>query len=143
MPDYVMMADINGRIPSPFLIQALDDDEDGSADSAAWTAVVADVHSKINGILGQRYAVPFTNPIPAKVLDAAKVFAAYFIYARRGFTTKEKNPFKEEADKVEAQLREIAKGTEPLTPDKGRKNPSASVITSTAKTVPTTGANMA
>jgi phage gp36-like protein len=138
-----MMSDINGRLPSAFLIQALDDDEDGSADAAAWAAVVADVQSKIDGILGTRYSVPFTNPIPAVVLDAAKTFACDFIYARRGMTTEESNPWMDRAEKTFETLKEIAAGKLPLTPDKGRSKPSASVITSSAKTVPTGGQNLA
>lgn len=143
MPDYVTMADINGRIPSTFLIQALDDDEDGSADTEAWAAVLADVHSKINGILGGRFDVPFANPLPPIVVDAAKTFACDFIYARRGMTTKENNPWKERAAEAYKTLKEIAAGKLPLTPDIGREKPSASAVTRKAKTSTASGSNLA
>ena len=104
---------------------------------------MADVHSRIDGILGTRYTVPFANPLPAIVIDAAKIFACDAIYARRGKATKETNPWMERAANAYRTLEKIAKGELPLTPDKGRSNPSASVITDTAKTVITSGKAMA
>lgn len=143
MPDYVTMADINGRIPSVFLVQALDDDEDGSADPEAWSAVLADVHSKIDGILGGRFEVPFGNPLPPIVVDAAKTFACDFIYARRGNSKPDNNPWHDRAKEAYETLKEIAGGQLPLTPEIGRKQPSASAITRPAKTSPSDGGNLA
>jgi phage gp36-like protein len=135
---YVAMADLQGKIPGPFLIEALDDDGDGVVEPAEWDQVATDASTKVDGLLGGRYAVPFANPIPAVVKNAAKVFACYAIYQRRGRADKD-NPFAGEAKAVETKLTAIATGTEPLDPSVNRAKPSATAITSPAKTVGTTG----
>jgi phage gp36-like protein len=144
MPDYVTMAAMNARIPGPYLIQALDDDGDGAADSQAWSDVQKAVEDEINGILGTRFPVPFANPVPAVVLNAAQVLAADALYRRRG-TPDESNPFAAQAGRtnppsgVRGQLMSIAKGELPLTPEIKRQAPSASVITERAKTTSSSG----
>jgi phage gp36-like protein len=137
MPDYVTMADITGMIPGPFLVEGLDDDGDGQADPAVWTQVAADVRQAIDGVLGARFEVPFANPLPAVVVNAAKIFAAEQIYTRRGRTDangKLINPFTKQADAIRKQLATIASGDEPLDPSKARAKASVSVITEPART---------
>jgi len=51
---YVNMGDVAGRIPGPFLVQALDDNADGLADSEVWDKVAADTAEEIDGALGKR-----------------------------------------------------------------------------------------
>ena len=140
---YVVLADLNGKIPTKFLIEALDDNKDGAADSAAWDAVVKDVHQEIDGKLGVRYPVPFSNPIPAIVLTAASVFAAEALYNRRGFQGEDKNPWTKRANAERAQLLEIAKGEIPLKPEIQRAAPSASIVAEGAKTTSRAGRTMA
>lgn len=139
MPDYVTMSDISGRLPAAFLIQALDDDNDGAADAGVWTQIAADVKGRIDGILGTKYAVPFENPLPAIVTEAARVFACEALYTRRGFATKENNPWLERADKIMAVLKDIATGKIQLTATSKRANRPAVIIAERAKTTPASG----
>ena len=127
------MADLTGMIPGPFLIQALDDDSDGAADPAAWNSVAKDASDAVDGVLGGRFPVPFSNPLPAVVIAAAKLFAAEQIYARRGKSAQE-NPFTKQATEMRAKLEEIAKGEQALAPTVNRAKPSATAITETSKT---------
>ncbi len=133
MPAYVLLSDLSGKIPSPFLIEALDDSSSGSADAAIWNQIAADVAQEINGILGQRFTVPFANPIPDIVASSAKTLACEAIYMRRGKAGKE-NPFDTAASDVRKLLKAIANGEKPLTPTTNRAKPSASVVTEPAAT---------
>jgi phage gp36-like protein len=134
MPAYVLMSDMNARLPAAFLIQALDDDSDGAADPGVWDAVAAAVAQEIDGILGVRFAVPFANPIPAPVLTAAQTLAAEALYNRRGFQGEEKNPWTKLAAGARATLAKIAAGELPLGPDRARQAPSASIVSEPSKT---------
>jgi phage gp36-like protein len=139
---YVTMTDLSGLIPLPFLIEGLDDNNDGAADADVWNQVASDVASVIEQKLGGRFTVPFTNPIPVVVLGAAKTLAAEQIYTRRGRTDANGrlvNPFKAAADDVRAQLDKIGAGELPLDPAKNRQQPSATVITAPSRTASTTG----
>jgi phage gp36-like protein len=139
---YVTMTDLSGMIPLPFLVEGLDDNADGAADASVWSQVAADVSAVIDGKLGGRYTVPFTNPLPAIVVSAAKTLAAEQIYTRRGRTDADGrlvNPFTKQANDVRAQLDRIAAGADPLDPSKNRQQPSATVITGPSKTASTTG----
>lgn len=140
---YVVLADLNGKIPTKFLIEALDDNKDGAADPAAWDAVVKDIHTEIDGTLGVRYPVPFANPIPGIVLTAASVFAAEALYNRRGFQGEDKNPWTKRANAERAKLLAIAKGEMPLKPEIQRVAPSASIVAEPAKTTSSHGRNAA
>ncbi len=132
MPDYVTMAQMNGLIPTTFLVQSLDDDQDGAADSAAWTDVLAQVHRQIDGALSVRFAVPFANPLPPVVAEAAPIFAAELLYKRRS-VTDEHNPWISQANKLRAKLEQIAKGELPLLPTVARVNASVSAVTAPSK----------
>ncbi|WP_043585362.1 phage protein Gp36 family protein [Geminisphaera colitermitum] len=136
---YVTMAEMNGLIPAQFLVQALDDNNDGIADPSAWTDVVAAVHKEIDGLLGVRFTVPFSNPIPALVTHAAQTLAAELLYSRRGFQGEDKNPWTAQAKQVRARLEKIASGDLPLTPQIQREKPSASIVAEQAKTTSRTG----
>ncbi len=139
---YVTMTDLSGMIPLPFLIEGLDDNNDGAADAAVWSQVAADVASVIDGKLGGRYSVPFANPLPSVVVNAAKILAAEQIYTRRGRVDANGrivNPFTKLADDVRTQLDAIAKGDIPLNPAINRQQPSATVITAPSKTASSTG----
>lgn len=129
---YVELSDVEGKIPSKFLIQALDDDNDGAIDTGIFELVQAQAGQEIDGRLGQRYEVPFVSPLPALVSLAALIFACEGVYARR--VVPDQNPFKAQADGMRSKLDEIAKGEQPLTPEIQRKQPSVSVITSPSRT---------
>ena len=118
---YVNLTDLNAKIPAPFLSEALDDGPD-SDPSAVWNSIAAAVGSEIDGILGSRYTVPFNNPIPAVVTNAAITLASEAIYLRRG---KLENPFTGPAKTVRAQLADIGTGKQLLAPVTQRSNPAA------------------
>jgi phage gp36-like protein len=135
---YISMSDLTGKIPGPFLIQALDDDGDGVASAAEFEAVAKDACGKVDSLLSGRYQVPFSNPLPAVVRNAAVTFACYQVHQRRSVADKD-NPFASEARTFETKLAAIAKGEEELDPKIKRANPSATAITAPAKTVSSTG----
>lgn len=122
---YVALADISGRIPTAFLTQALDDDNDGEID--AWDGVAASVGSYIDGVLGTRFTVPFAAPFPPVVVTAAQVLACEMCYQRRGVSA-EQNPWTSQADAIRSVLNKIAEGKAPLAPDTKRAKPSATAI---------------
>lgn len=122
---YTTLDQVQALIPGEFLTQALDDNGDGVID--AWDAVSAAVDLRINGILGGRYAVPF-SPVPPVVADAAVILACEMCYGRRGVAAKD-NPFSAQADQTRKTLAEIAAGDLPLFPGVERKEPSVSIIT--------------
>lgn len=128
---YVALTDLQAIIPPAFLTQALDDDSDGVID--AWTAVQAAAERAVNAALGVRFTVPFTDPIPPIVAEAAFLFAAEACYTRRGVEF-DQNPFGKSASTMRATLRQIAAGEMPLAPTIERQKPSVSVITEPART---------
>jgi len=127
------MSDVNARIPGPYLVQALDDNGDGVADNDVWLGVKNAVETEINGTLGQRFKTPFINPVPAIVLDSARVLACDMLYKRRGIADKE-NPWSKQAADFRARLADIVAGKQPLTPDLNRAQPSVSVVSEKSKT---------
>jgi len=128
---YVSLTDLQAIIPPAFLTQALDDDSDGVID--AWTAVQAAAERAVNAALGVRFTVPFTDPIPAIVTEAAFLFAAEACYTRRGVEF-DQNPFGKPAATMRATLRQIAAGEMPLAPGLERQKPSVSVISEPSRT---------
>ena len=128
---YIQLSDLQAIIPPSFLTQALDDDGDGVID--AWTGVQAAAERAVNAALGMRFTVPFTDPIPAIVSEAAFLFAGEACYTRRGVEF-DQNPFGKAASTMRATLRQIAAGEIPLTPNIERQKPSVSIITEPART---------
>lgn len=133
MPAYIIMATLVAEVPPQFITQALDDNGDGTADAGLFDQIVANAQAEVDGILGQRYTVPFQNPVPAIVVDATTKLVAERLYSRRGLDG-EKNPWSKKASDVRALLKTIAKGEVPLTPAAAREKPSASAITEPART---------
>jgi hypothetical protein len=129
---YVCYTDVQGKIPPKFLIQALDDDLDGQPDPGLFDLIASQVSTDIDGRLGQRYAVPFSAPLPAIVSSAALIFACEAVYARR--VTPEQNPWMGQGNSFRSKLDRIGQGLEPLTPELQRKAPSVSVIGECSKT---------
>jgi len=122
---YTTLDQVQALIPGEFLTQSLDDNGDGVID--AWDSVSAAVDTRINGILGTRYAVPF-SPVPPVVADAALMLACEMCYGRRGVSAKE-NPFAAQAEQTRKLLAEIAAGDMALFPGVNRQEPSVSIIT--------------
>ena len=101
--------DLKGLIPLDFVVQALDDDNDGAADAGLFDAVLADAEREINGFCDQRYAIPFTDPLPDLIIDAAKILVGLRLYIRRG-RSGDANPLTAEAKRIRAKLQAIADG---------------------------------
>ncbi|MBB5351103.1 phage gp36-like protein [Haloferula luteola] len=133
---YITQDDIEPKLPPAFITEALDDDGDQRQDPGLWEKIEADAANDIDGILGQRFAVPFAEPIPAIVKSAAKIFVLATLYFRRG---KSPNPWETPAKEMTEKLGRIANGEEPLTPDINRKKDSVAAITEPAKTTATDG----
>src|SRR5690349_11810379 len=129
--DYFIMTDLVGIIPGKFVIEALDDNEDGAADTDVFTQLQTDAKSRVHAALGPRYSTPFSNPLPDIVVESAKVFAAEQCYTRRGkdapaaLTARVKD--------LESRLQKIGAGEMPLDPDIDRDQASASAITEDSK----------
>lgn len=138
MPAYLLIAAVSAVIPPQFLTQALDDDGDGAADAGLFSQIVANAQTKIDGILGQRFTVPFENPIPAIVADACLNLVGDALYTRRSVPA-DKNPFAAAAKASLATLQKIAAGEIPLTPGLARAQPSAVLIAEPAKTTSRSG----
>lgn len=138
---YVTQADL-AELPDDFLIEALDDDNDGAADSGAWDLVAAQAGEAVDAYLGARYEVPLESPYPPLAKQAAKVFALEILYERRG-QTGDKNPAKTRAEEYRRLLRDIAQGKVPLAPELNREKPSAAAITAAAQTMSATNSFLA
>jgi phage gp36-like protein len=134
---YLTQAEIEADIPPQFLLEALDDDNDGVADSGLWDKIEVSAAEAIDGVLGQRFTVPFAAPLPAIVKTAARVFILEKLYARRG-TKSEDNPWVSQANKLRAKLDLIADGEEPLSPGVQKQNESVTVMKEAAKTTSST-----
>jgi phage gp36-like protein len=111
---YVTQSQIEAVIPAPTLADALDDNRDGAPDAGVLDQVIAVAGGEVDGYLASIYSVPFAEPIPAAVTDAAFVFACELIYQRRGIEA-DKNPFTARALAWRARLQLIGSGKQPLT----------------------------
>jgi phage gp36-like protein len=125
---YVALSDIVGELPESWRDQALDDDGDGSGDSAVWDQVAAAAGEDVDAYLGQRFAVPFLAPLPALVVRAARVFALDKLFRRRGIE-ESANPWAVQATEMRSKLNKVATGAEPLGPGYERERPWAAIVT--------------
>lgn len=139
MPDYFIMSDLAAELPGKFLIQALDDDKDGLADSEVFASIQSAVKNEIDGKLEQKYDVAQfgANP-PALVRSIALTLACETLYRRRGIDEKN-NPYTQRAKDARKKLDAIAKGDQLLYPKAKKANQSGAVIGEDAKTVSTSG----
>ena len=135
---YLVQSDLHALVPAAFVVEALDDDRDGLADTGAWDAVQAVASEAVDSRLGGRYPVPFTTPLPALVVEAARIFACEALYLRRGRSGDE-NPFTRRANDLRAKLDAIGQGEQPLTPGATRARPPISIIQTPARTTPADG----
>ncbi|WP_157837243.1 phage protein Gp36 family protein [Geminisphaera colitermitum] len=138
MPDYITRAALSAIVPPQFILEALDDNKDGIEDPGLYQDLLTVAQKEVDGILGKRFRVPFANPIPDIVSTATLKIMGELLYKRRGYSG-EQNPHEAAANKERAALEKIASGTDPLTPEVQRKNPSASIVTEKAKTTSRSG----
>lgn len=130
---YTDRAALEAELPRQFLRDALDDDGDGAEDPGLLDRILANAAVEIDGILGQRYAVPFPAPAPAVVAHAAKAIVLDSLHRRRGYTG-DQNPWEGPASHARNKLGKIARGEEPLTPQARKPGGSVSFVTTPAKT---------
>ena len=103
--------DLVGDMPERMIVEALDDDGDGFADDAAFSAALASANARAEAIFGgtvpERYA---------RAADyAVRVFLLDIIYRRKGGIGKDDvNPWEKLADEQAARLRALASGTESI-----------------------------
>lgn len=138
---YVTSAVLIAKIPSAFLLQALDDDADGVIDAAVVAQLLEDASGAVDALLCGRFTVPFADP-PAVVTESAKVFACEQCYKRRGIAD-EANPWFSLAESMRAKLVKIASGDLPLAPEIERAQPSGKAITESVTTLASCGRRMA
>lgn len=109
---YTTQSEIETKIPANHLVNALDDDGDGNADTGILTAIIESAGNAVDAYLAGLFTVPFADPAPAPCREAAFIFSCETIYDRRQIL--EKNPFKDRADFWRKRLEEIGKGAIPL-----------------------------
>ena len=109
---YATQAQIETTIPPQHLNDALDDDRDGTADSDILDTIIAKAGLAVESFVAAAYTVPFADPAPAAIREAAFIFACELIYDRRQIL--EKNPFKSRADAWRDRLEKIGAGKLPL-----------------------------
>jgi phage gp36-like protein len=120
---YVTKADMTAIIPADQLTVALDDRNIGDDTENTWDTIATAATRRVNAILGARFPVPFAEPLPDLVKDAAIVFAAYMLFLRR--QSGEANPWTKEADSMVTRLEAVAKGDKDLTTGPGDDDPVA------------------
>ena len=103
------IADLVGDMPEAFIVDALDDDRDGFADEAAFSAALKSANDRAEAVFG--------GPVPeryAKAADyAVRVFLLDLIHRRHG-DADENNPFASIAAEQVERLRALASGTESI-----------------------------
>jgi phage gp36-like protein len=130
---YVELADLKGKIPNRDLVAALDDNKDNAIDNDVWAQIQNDVQAEIDGYLGQRCLVPFTDPLPSLIKVAARVFAIEAVLERRHLLN-EKSPDRINAQKMRAKLIDIADAKEPLPLELTRGKRAGKVISEPSRT---------
>jgi hypothetical protein len=135
-PLYFTLDDVTAKVPEATVTEALDDDRDGLLDDSAWLAVAGAACNEVDSSLGQRYATPFpaTPNTPPLVKHAALLFFWESLYLRRGFGSKDTNPFLAQADAMRGKLDQIADGRAPLTPTAEKPRQSVTAVTEPART---------
>jgi phage gp36-like protein len=125
---YTSQSEIEAAIPAPHLVDATDDDRDGAADFGVIETVIQVACTAVDSYLASVYTVPFPDPAPAAVKDAAFVFACELIYQRRPHLA-ESNPFKAQADAWRTRLKDIGDGKASLDANQPRTFKPGAAIT--------------
>lgn len=115
MSNYVTRAEIEAELPPRLLVETLDDDGDGQEDNGLFATICERASADVDGILGQRFRVPFASVPPLAAL-AARVFVLATLYRRRQ-TPEDRNPYAKAEAEMRSKLARIANGAEPLMPE--------------------------
>lgn len=145
---YVTAAKLRAALPAEVTARLLDDHGTGEADAGAWAEIQSAVQTEIDGKVGMRYPVPFADPVPPVIANAAFILAAELVYQRKGFFN-DGNPWMKRAQDIRGTqgqqggqpglLDRIAAGEIPLTAEAPRSRPAGAVIAEPAKTTPSRG----
>lgn len=108
---YITQADLISLLPASFVLEALDDDNDGQPDAAEAVCIMAS--NKVDSYLENRYLTPVPKlTAPALVIAAAVHFAVGICYKRRG--QADSNPYKDDLKGLESQFAKIRDGQQDL-----------------------------
>lgn len=102
-------------MPPQLLREALDDNGDKAEDAGLFDTLAMRASRDVDGILGQRFRVPFSQPVPPIVSRAARIFLLAALYRRRQ-VPDERNPYARMEREIVEKLSRIAVGSEPLMP---------------------------
>jgi hypothetical protein len=128
MSNYVNRDWIEARIPPQTLLEALDDNADGTEDDGLFTALAVSVSGDVDSLLG-------TNGDIATALrtSAANVFFCSLIYKRRGIGDAA-NPWANEAKSLTKKLEAVASGAQRAEPAPSVAAKTISIVSEPAKT---------
>jgi phage gp36-like protein len=127
---YTTQTKIETLIAPPELTDALDDNRDGAADDGLLDTLIATASNAVDAFLSGLYSVPFADPVPAVVQEAALIFTCEMIWARR-LNADQKNPFAARANYWRDRLQKIGNDELPLAASLDRPNTPGAVITET------------
>lgn len=113
---YVTRQEIAPLFTAEWLLQALDDNNDGAEDAGVFEQLALTASRRVDGILGLRFPVPFAAPYPPPVVDAARAFVCEALYLRRMGADQRGNPWSMTARQAEERLQRIALGELPIFP---------------------------
>lgn len=131
---YISESDLLAKLPAATLLEAMDDNGDGTADTGVLTSVIASASAEIDGQLSGRHAVPFTGDIPPLVIHACTIFVLEMLYERRGWMDgNNRNPWSSKARELRSQIKDVAMGTRPLSPAKDQATKNTIVILGESK----------
>ena len=128
---YLAESDRLAKIPAATLLEALDDNADGTADTGLLDAIITSACEKIDGQLSANYAVPFVA-VPPLVKHAAVIFVLEMLYERRGWVDP-KNPWSAKARELRTQIKEVAKGSRPLFPAIDKLNGQVGILSEASR----------
>lgn len=145
MGDWITEEEFKGQLPARFVTAALDDDNDGSADSGVLSAIVTDAENWIDGYLeAAGIEKPVTASLHPRLKHSALKYALYTLYDRRGMSEQAERIYKEWIGPAMKWLEALSTRKENLTPAQGAANASStSIITETSKLHRTGGGNLA
>lgn len=143
LPAYVTQADLEPYLPAQWLIEAADDDGDGSGETMADICNAAS--DTVDSYLQGRYDLPVSDAAGlAKLKEAAQARALWLCYQRRG-RHGDANPYEGEWSRWAKKLEKIEAGSAELivAPAAAVKPPARiSAVSLRLKTVPTGGGNL-
>ena len=106
---YITQTDLANYIDNLNLIAATDDFATGTVNTTVLNNLLQTASDKADSLVSSIYTVPFGNPVPVKIKQAAIIFAVEMLYARR-LTPDQKNPMTPQADELRKTLMDINRG---------------------------------